>query len=126
MSAFCVMSGAAALACSRHQKILASMALTALKAQALLQRERVVDLLHAAACACHLQWCSQGVLLLNAALTVRAKNSNSHAGGATGWVEGGGWRVEGLLQEQGGWRQQRSRNTKDADSAPGENGLVCM
>jgi uracil DNA glycosylase len=26
------------------------------------------------------QWCSQGVLLLNAALTVRAKNSNSHAG----------------------------------------------
>jgi uracil DNA glycosylase len=27
-----------------------------------------------------LQWCSQGVLLLNAALTVRAKNSNSHAG----------------------------------------------
>jgi hypothetical protein len=28
-----------------------------------------------------MQWCSQGVLLLNAALTVRAKNSNSHAGG---------------------------------------------
>lgn len=29
---------------------------------------------------CLLQWCHQGVLLLNAALTVRAKQSNSHAG----------------------------------------------
>lgn len=28
----------------------------------------------------NMQWCSQGVLLLNAALTVRAKSSNSHAG----------------------------------------------
>jgi uracil-DNA glycosylase len=29
------------------------------------------------------QWCRQGVLLLNASLTVRAKASNSHAG--KGW-----------------------------------------
>lgn len=31
----------------------------------------------------YLQWCRQGVLLLNASLTVRAKASNSHAG--KGW-----------------------------------------
>lgn len=81
------------------------MALTALKAQALPQCVRVVDLLHAVAHACHLQWCSQGVLLLNAALTVRAKNSNSHAGGVTGVGkkgENGGGRGCYRSREEGG------------------------
>lgn len=54
-------------------------------ASACLQPEAMWVCLIAVCCACWhglvtLQWCSQGVLLLNAALTVRAKNSNSHAG----------------------------------------------
>jgi hypothetical protein len=50
------------------------------------------------------QWCHQGVLLLNAALTVRPKQSNSHAGACVcvagpepvprvSWMMAGAWLV---------------------------------
>jgi uracil-DNA glycosylase len=47
-----------------------------------------------------LQWCRQGVLLLNASLTVRAKTSNSHAG--KGWEGLTSAALQALAQQRSG------------------------